>query len=293
MNRVRIIVLLFIAMSYCLSSTAQIPSGGTILQIETTDGNKFSGQLVQEDDEKIVLLVQDIGEISLLKRNIRYRSVIEPDRIKDGRIWFENAQSTRYFWSPNGYGLKKGEGYYHNIWVLWNQFAYGVTDNFSIGGGIIPLFLIEGTATPVFLTPKFSIPAVENKVNIGIGALLGTIVGASDTGFGIVYGTSTFGSPDQNISMGLGYGFAGTEWASSPLLNLGIMLRISPTWYFISENYHIGFDGESGGMISGGARWIIKRAALDFGLFIPVGTDTGTFIALPWLGFTVPFGKAK
>lgn len=52
-------------------------------------------------------------------------------------------------------------------------------------------------------------------------------------------------------------------------------------------------SGESGGVISGGARWIIKSAALDFGLFVPIGTGIGTFIALPWLGFTVPFGKVN
>jgi hypothetical protein len=71
------------------------------------------------------------------------------------------------------------------------------------------------------------------------------------------------------------------------------MARLSSRWYFLSENYYMGISGESGGVISGGARWIIKRAALDFGLFIPVGTGMETFVALPWLGFTVPFGKTN
>jgi hypothetical protein len=45
--------------------------------------------------------------------------------------------------------------------------------------------------------------------------------------------------------------------------------------------------------MSGGARWIIKKAALDFGLFAPVGAESDDFIVIPWLGFTIPFGKAN
>jgi hypothetical protein len=196
-------------------------------------------------------------------------------------------------WSPNGYGLIKGEGYYQNIWVLWNQFAYGVSDNFSIGGGMIPLFLFGGGPTPVFLTPKFSIPLEHNKINLGAGALIGTVLGEEDTGFGILYGLSTFGSPDNNVTVGMGYGFAGGEWASSPLINVNGMFRVSSRGYFITENYYINVGGGGLLLITVGGRWIIKKAALDYGLVIPAGGDIGAFVAVPWLGFTVPFGKSN
>ncbi len=291
MKSVKFLFITSIIIFFSWNVEAQVSSDSIMVQIETNDGNKFFGNIAHEDDEKLTLKVEGLGDITILKSNIRSRNVIESSRIVDGKVWFNNPQSTRYFWSPNGYGLKQGEGYYQNIWVMWNQFAYGLTDHFSIGGGIIPLFLFGGAPTPVFFTPKFSIPVEKNKLNLGAGALIGTVLGESDTGFGIVYGISTFGSPDQNISLGLGYGFAGGEWASSPMLNLGAMFRLSPSWYFISENYYIGFEGGSGGVISAGARWIIKKAALDFGLFSPVGSDIGEFIALPWLGFTIPFGN--
>jgi hypothetical protein len=287
----KILLITTILFSFSIFTWAQDPSDTTMVQIETIDGNNFYGHIVNEDDEKLILQVDGLGDVSILKKNIRRRIVIEAGRVKDGKVWFDNPQSTRYFWSPNGYGLKRGEGYYQNIWVMWNQFAYGVTDHFSIGGGIIPVFLFGGAPTPVFFTPKFSFPVEKDKFNLGAGALIGTILGESETGFGIVYGTSTFGSPDQNISLGLGYGFAGGEWASSPMLNLGAMFRLSPSWYFISENYYIGIEGESFGVISAGGRWIIKKAALDFGLFTPVGGGIGEFVALPWLGFTIPFGN--
>ncbi len=275
-----------------LSVKSQTTNDTTLVNIETADGNEFVGQIVNEDSLKIVLKTEKLGEISIFRSDIKRQEILEVQQIKEGKYWFPNPQSTRYFWSPNGYGLKKGEGYYQNIWVLWNQFAYGLSDNFSIGGGIIPLFLFGGTPTPVFITAKFSIPVVENKFNLGTGAIAGTILGEEETGFGILYGISTFGTPDNNVTFGLGYGFAGGEWASSPMININGMFRISNRGYFITENYYINAGGENVVLITLGGRRIIKKAALDFGLVFPIA-DIGQFVAIPWLGFTVPFGKTN
>jgi len=277
---------------FTFSVKSQTTNDTTLVNIETIDGNEFIGQIISEDSLKIVLKTEKLGEISIFRSDIKRREILEVQQIKEGKYWFPNPQSTRYFWSPNGYGLKQGEGYYQNIWVLWNQFAYGLSDNFSIGGGIIPLFLFGGTPTPVFITAKFSIPVVENKFNLGAGAIAGTILGEEETGFGILYGLSTFGTPDNNVTLGMGYGFAGGEWAQSPMININGMFRVSSRGYFITENYYINAGGENVVLITLGGRSIIKKAALDYGLVIPFA-DIGQFVAIPWLGFTVPFGKTN
>lgn len=289
--KTKISFVIFLLLS-TLFVSSQNSSDSTLLRIETIDGNEFLGEVVNEDSERIYLKTQNLGELSILKSNIKFQETVNVRQIKDGKLWFANPQSTRYFWSPNGYGLKKGEGYYQNIWVLWNQFAYGVTDNFSIGGGIIPLFLFGGAPTPVFLSPKISIPLEKEKLNLGVGGLFGTVLGESESSFGILYGLSTFGSHDNNVTIGVGYGFAGGEWASTPLLNFNGMFRVTSRGYFITENYFVSLGDESMLLMTLGGRWIIKKAALDYGLVIPVG-DIGTFIAIPWLGFTVPFGKMQ
>jgi len=273
------------------AAKAQTTADTTLVQIETLDGNEFMGTIVSEDDDKIVLKTESFGEITILQTNIKSKKDIQVQQIKDGKPWLANPQSTRYFWAPNAYGLKKGEGYYQNIWVLWNQFAYGLTDNLSIGGGIIPLFLFAGAPTPVFATAKFSIPAVKEKFNISIGAIAGTVLGESDTGIGMVYGLGTLGSHDSNVTFGLGYGFSGEGFASTPAINFSGMHRVSRKAYFITENYLVISDGEAFGLISAGGRSIIKKVALDYGLFIPVSAEMDVFVALPWLGFTVPLGK--
>jgi hypothetical protein len=184
---------LIIILCFCIGLSAQNAPDSTLVQIETLDGNQFIGKLTNEDSEKLVIVTDNLGEIVIKLSDIKSRKAIHSSQIKKGEFWFDNPQSTRYFWSPNGYGLKKGEGYYQNVWVLWNQVAVGINDYFSISGTIIPLFLFGGTATPVFISPKISIPIEKNKFNLGAGALLGTVLGESDTSFGIVYGVSTLG----------------------------------------------------------------------------------------------------
>lgn len=287
-----LVLLIFVAIMLISGRALAQTSDSTLVRIETTDGNEFFGKVVREDALIIVLSTTNLGEITIQKTSIKRREIIRQEQVKGGEVWFENPQATRYFWAPNGYGLKKGEGYYQNIYVLWNQFAVGVTDNISIGGGVVPFFLFGGP-TPVFIAPKVSLPLVKNKVNLGAGALVGTVLGEESATFGIVYGLSTFGNPDQNFTIGLGYAFIDGEWASTPLINVSGMVRATKRMYFLTENYYIrGGDGGGGGIIGLGGRWLIKKASLDFMFAIPYGTD-GSFIVIPAVGFVIPFGKGK
>ena len=102
-----------------------------LVSIETVDGNEFLGEIMKEDSLSIVLKTQKFGEITIYKSDIKHQEKVHVQQVKDGILWFDNPQSTRYFWAPNGYGLKKGEGYYQNIYVLWNQFTFGITDNLN------------------------------------------------------------------------------------------------------------------------------------------------------------------
>jgi hypothetical protein len=262
----------------------------SLMRVLMNDGNEFIGHLVSQDSFRLILKTDKLGDLTFSKKDITKITPINPKNLKNGQYWFENPQSARYLWSPNGYGLKKGEGYYQNIWVLFNQVSYGVTDYFSIGAGIVPLFLFGEGATPFWITPKLSIPVVKDKFNVGAGALLGTVLGESGTGFGLLYGLTTAGSRDHNITLGVGYGVSGSGWAKSPLISLSALVRTGARGYLLTENYYINMDGETLVLLSAGFRWVIRKAGLDFGLIMPVTQDI-TFIAIPWLGVTIPFGN--
>ena len=276
----------------CISfhSAAQTKQDSIRTLIETNDGNEFVGVIVDQTPERIKLKTDKLGELSLLRSDIKKITELSGVRSTDGKYWLDNPQSTRYFWSPNGYSLKKDEGYYQNVWVFFNQVVYGFTDHLSGGAGIVPLFLF-GTSTPAWVTLKYSIPVVKNKVNLAIGALAGTVLGEQNSGFGILYGTGTFGSKDNNVSVGAGWAYGSGEMATFPTFNVSGMFRTGPKGYILTENYIIGGSNSYLVLMSFGARKIVKHMGLDFGLFVPFGTDVDTFFAAPWLGLTIPFGS--
>lgn len=301
MNKSAGVLIILLQLFYCSGLLAQkvsfLPTGmeADSLQIiiHTTEGNEYSGMVTESSDS--FLVIQPVSKVLIRIRKekikdfeILERVITENNSKLPQQYYFENPHATRYFYGPNGYGLKENEGYYQNLWVMFNQVSLGFSDYFSVGTGIIPLFLFAGAPTPFWVTPKFSFPVQEDRFNIGIGALAGTIVGESETSFGIPYATFTLGTRDRNTTLGAGWAYTSEGFAKTPAYTLSSMVRLSRKAYFITENYLIRFDTESIGILSGGARIVQRKLAVDFGLVVPVNVDI--FIAFPWLSITIPFG---
>lgn len=262
---------------------------GDFYRIETRDGNVFIGQVISETDEQVVIVTESIGKITIDRVNIRSMAKIDESQIRGGVYWYDNPQATRYLFAPNAIGLRGGHGYYQNTWILFNNVNYGITNNISVGGGLVPMFLFGTSSTPFWITPKISIPVASDNIHLAAGALIGGITGEDSGMGGIFYGTSTFGNTDRNVSLGLGYGFGGGDISSTPTLNVSGMLRATRSIYLISENYF--FPGTSfNGIASAGARWAPENFAVDFALVRPL-EGLGFFIGVPWLSVTIPFGR--
>ena len=225
-------------------SAQQVLDSARLVKVNMNDGAEFIGNIISENDTSMQFLTGKYGQLTILKKDITKVTEIARSSVVKGKIWGENPQSARYLFMPNGYGLKKGEGYYQNIWVLFNQVSVGVTDYFSVGAGTIPTFLFGSGLMPVWVVPKFSIPVVKDKFNVGIGAFAGTVIGESNSGFGILYGLATVGDRNSNLTFGLGYGYAAGSFAKSPMISLAGMVRVSPRGYLLTENYYIKVDTE-------------------------------------------------
>ncbi len=264
-----------------------------LTRVVMKDGNEFYGYIYIQNETIVTLKTEILGNLDIPRNQIKLIENVQDALIVQGDVWLKNLQATRYFWAPNGYGLEKREGYYQNVWVLFNQASIGITKNFSIGAGTIPLFLFDGAPTPVFAVPKFSFQVIENKLNFGGGAIVGTILGGDEffeTGaFGILYGVGTVGNKDANATIGVGYGFAEGDFSNYPIITFGALKRIGKRSYFLTENYFISLDNAKIGLISLGGRTVWQRVSIDYGFVIPVSEDIGAFIAIPWLGFSVPF----
>jgi hypothetical protein len=263
-----------------------------IYKVEMQDGNVFIGPLVERTMEVVRLQTDYLGVIAIPVRQIAEMEEIDPVTIVEGELWERTPLGARYFYAPNGYGLKKGEAYYQNVWVLFNQVSYGITDYFTLGIGTVPLFLFNGIETPVWVTPKFSIPLVEDKVQLGVGGLVGVLASNDLIDFGILYASATVGPRDRNFSVGVGLGYLDGELAQRPTLNIAGQIRVSQKTFLVSENYLISDGFNAIGILSFGGRTVWDKISLDYGLAFPVA-EFGGFIGVPWLGVGLPFGKAK
>ena len=278
----------------CLKSYAQETQDSALWRIVTIDDNEFLGSLIRQNNKEVHLSTEKFGILTIQRRDIKSMRKITEAKLVQGELWLENPQSTRYFIGPNAYSLRKNEGLYQNAWIFFNQFNYGITDNISMGFGFVPLFLFGGAPTPIWVTPKFSVPIVKDKFNVGGSALIGGILGGEDvsTGgaFGYLLGTATIGSRDNNLSVGLGYGFAGGEFADIPAISISGMARTGKRAYIMGESYVVSGGGEVGAIVLLGGRYVGKRVSVDYGGFIPVASGSSFFV-WPWVGIGVPLGK--
>lgn len=91
------LILLFLILPTLILKAQETQSEPILVRIKTKDGNEFIGEVFTEDDQKIILITEKFGEITIQKIDIQSREIISAARIKDGKLWFENPQSTRYF----------------------------------------------------------------------------------------------------------------------------------------------------------------------------------------------------
>ncbi len=264
--------------------TSQISRDTTVYyNVQTIDGNTFTGQIMEVTSESIYLKTSSFGLLELKLSAIEKMKAFDNEAGAIEEVQNINyVQGSRYFYGPSGYGLRKGEAYYQNVYILFNQLTIGFTDHFSTGFNLVPLFLFNGTPSPAWLTPKVSIPLKKDKVNVGVGALIGGVIGASGGRYGVLYGTTTLGSRDHNITMGIGYGYTGSSLADRPTFSLSGLTKVGKRTYLVSENYL--FSGAQ--LFSFGGRSSGKRISIDYYLLMPSGT--GGFFAFPMLGLVIP-----
>ncbi len=110
MNRIFILLILILHLfPFCITAQmVEIRKDTSFLtRVVMNDGNEFIGHIITEDSSSLVLSTEKLGQLTFNKKDITKISPIRPEDIKKGKYWFENPQSARYLWSPNGYGTKE------------------------------------------------------------------------------------------------------------------------------------------------------------------------------------------
>ena len=235
-----------------------------IVVIKMENGDEYKGTVSKKDSETIVLKTVN-GEISLIATNVR--SIENYDY--EGIFEFPNPHDTRYFFGPL---------------VTGNFVNYGITENFSIGGGFEFISTINGN--PIwFLTPKVGFEVKEN-IHVGGGLFIAGFAAAGTATLG--YGVVTFGDSETNLSIGAGYGLVDGELSDNPAIMFSGTHRVSKSISLLSENYVLPNSLEGVSYLGiHGIRILSKNNAFDIGLSFSSGAS---FLpSLPFVGYARAF----
>ena len=256
--------------------------------LRLSDGSVVVGRVTEVRGDSAVVRTQ-VGQLTIARSAVRSVRVRPADSMRGGEYWPEDPNETRHFFAPNARMLERGTGYFCDIWLFLLCLTGGLTDRITFGGGMSVVPGIDIADNVFYLTPKIGLIARE-KFQVAVGAFAGWSGAVTDdaNSFGILYGVSTFGSADQNFSLGLGYAYFNDEIANRPLVLGGVKLRLSRGTAFISENYIL--PEAEGGILSFGLRFFGERISGDVGLVRFVGKDdSDQGIGVPFLGLAVKF----
>lgn len=321
---ITIILVFACVFTFAQDSTKVKPQTPKTYLIETADGVSLTGTLVREDAEVIVLNTKSLGEVTIQKNKIKVMKELGDDSFVKGSYWFENPNHTRYVIGPSAFPLKKGEGYYQNLYLFAHSFNYGITDNISIGGGteIATLIFAQEPPSLFFLTPKVGFD-ITPKFKAGAGVLYihlsDFFMGESGAHYGIAYGLGTLGTKNNNFTLGLGWGFHSYKYrafpsdeiktdrglSEMPIITFSGMARLARRFALTSENWLFPVEERqySNGVetvntmyqfiFSYGMRFMGEKMAVDFGFFNTAEIAENIIIGVPYIDFTVNFGGNK
>lgn len=265
-----------------------------IYEIELNDGSSFTGTILSIDSTRVIFKTSSITKIEIPVRQMKSMKEVQPENSGKQSYKLANPFPTKYFFTQSAINLHKGEGYYQNTYVFLNSLNFGITDYFSIGAGIELLSTIGSLTTKEispswYIAPKLGFK-VSDKFYLGGGVTVANIGGFFDnTTIGLAYGLATFGSTEQNFTIGLGNAFNFDDHENNLACSLSGMTRVSERIALVTENYIVPANDAVNTIFSYGMRFIASKISVDLGFINNKNIIKEIFIGAPYVDFNIKF----
>ena len=253
--------------------------------VTMNDGVVRIGVVISDDGREVLFMDTKIGKIYLSKEKIKSMVPFSQsaESLKPQSNEFtgpEGPFTTRYYFTTNALPIKKGENY-AMIHLYGPEVHFAVSDRLSIG------VMTTWIASPFVVVGKYSIPTKNEKINLGIGTMLGSsgYLNTFKGWGGMHWGMATFGDRLKNITISAGYSYAKTgAMRGNSYETPGTYPYITDQWGNTYQDYNIprtdrgnNLDGAAVIGIAGIAR-VGKKASFIFDsmFFIPTGEKKGS-----------------
>tara|TARA_B110000116_G_scaffold131747_1_gene114340 strand:+ start:147 stop:965 length:819 start_codon:yes stop_codon:yes gene_type:complete len=252
--------------------------------LRTTEGDSLVGRILSVQDGEVTFSTQT-GLVLVPSENIVSLIAVSVPEVRSTAPPHTHPNQTRILFAPTGRTLGSGSGYVADHLLFFPAFAVGVTDRLTVGGGFSFIPGISLSNQLFFLTPKLGLVQTE-QTNLSVGALVGGFPGNSDLvgTAGVVYGVGTFGPVDRSLTVGVGFGFAGTDLKGEPVFVIGGEARVSKEFALISENWIVVDEPP---LLSVGCRMFGERFSVDLAI---VGVSGDAAVVFPYIDLVYAFG---
>ena len=282
-----------------------------VVTITLKDGGTLVGTVVQEDETSLTLRTASGAELKLPREAIGSRELRGATLRPPASTSFSDPNDSRLMFAPTGRPLGKGNGYFSDHYVLFPGFAYGLTKNLSVAGGVSVVPAL-GISEQVFYVSASSAWKLGDKTSFALGGLYAGGPDEDIRGGAALFGIATVGPSDRSLSVGLGwlaareeeyvYDSRGefvetrSEWRlrEAPVVMLGGSLRVARNLSLVSESWLIlGKDFDLSQQPFGlSLRFFSGRISADVG-FVLVADILDEGFPVPWLSFSYHFGPSR
>lgn len=292
------LIIFAVMMLITVNATAQQVITGEVSKtymVTLNDGSTIAGTLVSITDNEVVIQSGTMGEVRLQKVNIKTMTEVSSINDKKSGIWFTNPNPTKYLLGNSAIPLEKKSGYYQNTWVFVSSFSYGITKNISISAGFEILSILAGGEGPYafYVNPKASFK-IANNFYAGANILYANTIRTVEEfgGLATMNGFATYGNKNNNVTCGIGFGWADGEFSTKPVIIVSGMARASKRIGFVSENWIVPGVNEDGGyygIFSYGIRFLGEKTSIDLAFLNNPDIASEIIIGIPWLDFVINF----
>lgn len=300
--RVLLMACVIISLTVCLAASAgakdiksklRVPETGITQMITLRDGSTLAGRITAVGETEITFAAQ-VGDITIAIDQIVEIKEFAADKIKEGKYWFPNPNRTRLYFAPTGRMLKAGQGYFSDIYILFPSVSFGITDNFTLGGGFSLFPGLDVSEQLFYIMPKIGMNVADNISLAGSAMIIRLPSDQLDientreeaTVIGVIFGSATIGSDDASLTGGLGFGYVDDDIADKPAVLLGGEYRIARRLSLVSENWV--FPEVDQPIISYGVRFFGESIAVDLAFFNVLDNDA-IFPGIPFIDFVWNF----
>lgn len=281
------------------AAAAAAPAGAntdTVYAVRLRDGSTVLGRIEDPAADPIVIATAH-GVLRIRRSEVAEVTRISSSSMRDGEYWPPSPNDSRLLFAPTGRMLRRGDGYFSNTYLFVQHLAGGISNRFTLGAGMSLIPGLDINQNIFYVTPKLGVYNSE-RTNVAVGVLAGYLPGEDSdydpqyddpgTSFGILYGVSTFGSPDGHVTLGGGLGYVNSDLGEDPILMIGGEKRVARRASLVTENYLFPTAPDFNNVVSYGVRFFGEKLSVDLAFFNTLGEST-IFPGVPYVSFAVKF----